>query len=181
MAEGNASSRAGRGMQTFLKNLVKLSLVEKVVGAIALLVLVGWVAQGSEFTTGTRGFLRSWFTTCSSLGSLGIATVIVLKLFEIRPLSERLERHAIALLALIPLVGLVIDSLTPITQFLTIGGSLALAYISATSFWRKHLPTIPAERGEPSRPESKLAGPGAPPPPPPASTPPVPTTDDPGE
>jgi hypothetical protein len=166
MAEASGSTGAGGGMQGFLKNLGKLPLVEKAIGAIAILVVFGWVAMGEGFFKIL--LFKSTFATLSFLGALAIAVIIILKLFEIRAIPKGMERYALAILALIPLVGLVLQSLSTVTGFLTMGGSLALAYISATSFWRKHLPTIEAEAEsppaapQPPQPEEPPAAPPAP-------------------
>lgn len=161
MADASGPMSAGGGMQGFLKNLGRLPIVEKVIGAIAILVVLGWVAMGKAFFSVL--LFHQTFATLSFLGALAIATIIALKLFAIRPVAQQMERYVLAILALVPLVGLVLQSLSTVTGFLTMGGSLALAYISATSFWRKHLPTIEAEAA---------SAPGAPPAPAPAEPPP---------
>lgn len=125
-------------------NLGKLPLAEKILALVAILVVIGWIIAWSG-TGGWvyQGLFKSWFATLSFFGALSVATVVILKLFGIRPIPPDLERHVIPVASLLPVVGFVLEAVlrTP-AALLTIGGSLALAYLSATTYWRKHIPEI---------------------------------------
>ena len=121
----------------FKANLGKLPLAEKILGIVAILVLIGWGAMGKAFW---KSLFDDWFATLSSLGALAIATLVILKLFGKRPLHARIDRHVIAVASLLPVVGLILSKLKSFPEFLCMGGSIALAYISAVTYWRKHIP-----------------------------------------
>jgi hypothetical protein len=129
----------------FWKNLKSLPLTEKILGPIALLVVLGWLIRGSGFS---ERFLTEWFATASFLAALAIAALIVLKLFGKRPLTEQTERYSIAVVSLLPIVGFLVTSLRSVPYFLTVGGSMALAYVSASVYWRKHIPDLGETLGE---------------------------------
>jgi len=122
-------------------NLGKLPLAEKSLAVIAVLVVLGWIILWSR--AGSCTLFRSWFATFSFLGALAVAAVVIMKLFGVRPIPPTLERQVIPIASLLPVVGFVLEAVlsTP-ASLLTIGGSLALAYLSATTYWRKHIPEI---------------------------------------
>lgn len=123
----------------FWEKLLALPLAEKILGPIALLVVIGWLISGSGFS---HRFPKEWFATASFLSALAIATLIVLKVFGKRPLPEHVERYSIAIVSLLPILGFLISSLKSVPYFLTVGGSMALAYVSASVYWRKHIPDL---------------------------------------
>lgn len=123
----------------FWRNLAALPLREKILGPLALLIVIGWIIPGSGFS---ERFPKEWFATVSFLAALAIATLITLKLFGRRPLPEQVERYSIAVVSLLPIVGFLITSLQSVPYFLTVGGSMALAYVSASVYWRKHIPDL---------------------------------------
>ncbi len=122
----------------FKKCLGNLSLVEKILGVIAVLVILGCFLEGSAFWK--VFFFKQWFYTLAFLGSLAIVAIVALKALEVRYLPPPAEKKLIAIVSLVPVVGLLISMLNSIPSFLTLGGSLALAYISATTFWQGKIP-----------------------------------------
>lgn len=137
-------------------NLRKLPFVEKVLAVLALLVVLGCLLAGSRFW---RSLFHDWFYTLAFLGSLAVAALIVLKVFGVRVFAPSVEGKAIAVASLVPALGLVLGSFQRFDHFLVVGGSLALAYISAMAYWKKHLPEI---RGTPSPAGEPPAGAGSP-------------------
>ena len=133
------STNAPAGASADLKaEIEKLPLTEKVISPIALLVVVGWIIRWSS--TGYFDLFKAWFATLSFLGALAVAILVGLKLFRIRPLPPKVERQVIPIASIIPVAGILIESVNSVYNFLTVGGSIALAYISATTYWRKHIP-----------------------------------------
>jgi hypothetical protein len=156
-----AGSQGSDAMARYMGNLKKLSLAEKILGLVALLVFFAWVFSGSSFWS--YGFFRFFFPTLSFFGALVVATLVILKVFEVRFLPSHIERLTLAIAALVPVLGLLLDSLTPIGQFLKLGGALALAYVSATAYWKKHIPEIATESSLETPPESPPETPQPPP------------------
>lgn len=142
-------------------NLRKLPFVEKVLAPLAILVILGCLLAGSRFW---RMLFHDWFYTLAFLGSLAVAALIILKVFGVRVFAPAVEGKAIAVASLVPALGLVFGSFQRFDYFLVVGGSLALAYISAMAYWKKHLPEIreaPSSAGAPPGGESSPGGPGA--------------------
>jgi hypothetical protein len=132
------------------QQLEKLPLAEKVLAPIALVILVGWIVKWS--TEDRIGLLRSWFDTLSFCGALAVTLLVGAKLFGRRPLPAKLERLVVPIASLVPVAGYLFDIIDPIYKFLTVGGSIALAYLSATTYWRRHIPPIvtrPLDTSEP--------------------------------
>lgn len=156
MAEGNSGF-----------SLSRLSLAEKILGPIAVLVIVGWIMSWSRPLVGFS--FKDWFTILSFLGALVVVALLILKLLGKRFLPEKMENLALSIASLAPVVGFMIWQISSPASFLTVGGSIALAYISATTYWRKHIPSIamdPLGAGQggaasPAEPEKKAPQPPA--------------------
>ena len=131
-----------------MANFLKLSLAEKIVTCIAILVVLGWIitwsqAGGWKFA----GLFVSWFPTLSFFGALAVAALVILRTLGIKPLAPNIEKHVIPVASLLPVVGYLMGLISNIGAFLTIGGSMALAYVSAMTYWKKHIPVIPLQDG----------------------------------
>lgn len=138
----------------FLKNLQSIPLTEKVLGILAVLVILGCLLLGTWFW---KSLFHDWFHTLAFFGSLAVAALVILKAFAIRVFTPAIEGKVIAIASLVPMLGLVVASLSSFDGFLRIGGSFALAYISATAYWKRHLPEMPA-RSEGPPPSGAPAG-----------------------
>ncbi len=154
MAEGSSSF-----------SLSRLSLAEKILGAIGVLIIIGWILGWSQ---GGFGF-KNWFPLLSFPGALVVVALLILKLLGKKFLPEKMENLALSIASLAPVVGFMIWQISSPASFLTVGGSIALAYISATTYWRKHIPSIamdPLGAGQsgaasPAEPEKKAPQPPA--------------------
>ncbi|MCZ6792893.1 MAG: hypothetical protein O7J95_04685, partial [Planctomycetota bacterium] len=139
-SETKDSGRPEKKKSTGSAGLKNLSLSDRVLGVIALVVIVGWGAiwmfrEGNSFN-----LFREFFQTLSFCGAVVVAALVGLKLCGVQPLPGKAERHTLAVASLLPVVGYLIEIVTSLGSFLTVGGSIALAYISATTYWRKHIP-----------------------------------------
>jgi hypothetical protein len=144
----------------FKANFGQLPLVEKVLAVIALVIIVGWImAWTNEFNMFGR-FFSNWFTPLSFLGALVIVALVTLKVVGIRPLPPQAEAKVIPIASLVPVLGYLISLINMPYVLLTVGGSIALAYISATTYWKRRIPefataplgTSPAEGSAPHAP-----------------------------
>ncbi len=140
MPDENKVSDTGTDLKVIKAEIERLPLAEKVLAPIALLVAAGWIIQW--FSWQNFGLFTRWFDTLSFLGALAVAVIVGLKLFGKRPLPPNIERQVVPIASLIPVAGFLIQSIQTIPHFLTVGGSLALAYISATTYWRKRIPEL---------------------------------------
>jgi hypothetical protein len=144
----------------FKANFGQLPLVEKVLGVIALVVIIGWIIAWTGQNNIYGSFFSNWFTPLSFLGALAIATLVILKVCGIRPLPPQIESKVIPIASLLPVVGYLITLINMPAMLLTVGGSIALAYISATTYWKRRIPdfataplgTSPAEGSTPHAP-----------------------------
>ncbi|MBI4603172.1 MAG: hypothetical protein HY721_14530 [Planctomycetes bacterium] len=143
--------------------IAKLPLAEKVLAPIAVLVVIGWLIAWTRSEVFYYALFKSWFATLSFLGALAVAVLVGLKLFGIRPLPPAVDRLLVPVASLLPVAGYLIEIISPIYQFFTVGGSIALAYISATTYWRKHIPAV-ATKPLGEAPPAEPAEPGAAPP-----------------
>jgi hypothetical protein len=138
----------------FKANFAQLPLVEKVLVVIALVIIIGWIMTwsrspsiegapglGEAFERLVRpGFFSRWFTPLSFFGAMAITALVTLKVFGIRPLPPHIESKVIPIASLVPVLGYLIDLINSPAAFLTVGGSIALAYISATTYWKRRIP-----------------------------------------
>jgi len=144
-------------------NFTKLPLLEKVLAIIAVVVVIGWIIVWSSSTVdnavGYERLFKTWFSTLSFLGALAIVAIVGLKIAGIRPFPPSVENMVIPIASLLPVLGYVLKVvISSFEGFLTIGGSLALAYLSATTYWRKSIPDIVTKPlGDAPPPESKPA------------------------
>ena len=120
--------------------LKNLSLSDRVLGVIALWVVAGWSAVWLFREDETFNLFREFFQTLSFCGALVVVLVVGLKLCALRVFPEKAEGRALAVASLLPVLGYLIEIITSLGSFLTIGGSIALAYISATTYWRNRIP-----------------------------------------
>jgi len=119
---------------------------EKVLGILALVILFGWILcwtpAGGE--AGVRKIGSGpglwWFGLLSAIGSLLVLALIFMKFYCVDILPERLQEKLLPCVSLLPVLGFFIMELDSIPSIFTVGGSIALAYISATSYWRSRLP-----------------------------------------
>jgi hypothetical protein len=167
VTEPENPSPVAKEVEAVKANLGKIPLAEKVLASIALVVIVGWILIWFQ-AKGLYGLFGDTFTTLSFLGALAVATIVILKLFGVRPVPPNAEEQLIPIVSLLPVFGYLIQLLNHFSLFLTVGGSIALAYVSATTYWRSSIPhfaTSPLPTETPSR------QPPSSPPPSPAPTP----------
>ena len=139
-------------------NFRKLTPADKVLAPIAALVIVGWITLWVGDVEPTQLF-KSWFQTLSFFGALAVVVLAIAKLFGKQLLADKYETKCLGVATLLPVAGFMIHIITTIGTFLTIGGSLALAYFSVTTYWRKSIPQFATdplrqESPAPSRPAS---------------------------
>lgn len=162
------------------RNIIALPLAEKIVTALALVIIVGWIfTWAQEYGWTQFKLFSSWFATLSFLGALAVATLVILKVFNLRPLPRNIERHVIPCASVLPAAGLLILLAHNVSMFMITGASLALVYVSLTTYWGTRIPRISMARpDEEQTPENKAeaAGP-SPTPPAPADSPEPPGED----
>jgi hypothetical protein len=120
--------------------LKDLSLTNKVLAPIAVLVVVGWLFTWVTGGTAALELFSSWFQTLSFFGALVVAVLVGLRLFSRQIFPEEMDRRMVAIASLLPVFGYLLEIITSLQTFLTIGGAIAMAYIAATTHWRNHIP-----------------------------------------
>ena len=55
-------------------------------------------------------------------------------------LSSKVQEKLLPCVSLLPLAGFLVQELSSFRSLLTVGGAIALAYLSATSHWRNYIP-----------------------------------------
>ena len=176
------------------KEYGKLRPSEKVLGIIALLMLVGWVFRWLYVDEADSSTGFPWFLTFSIPSAVIVLVLIFLKLNVIEILPGKLQEKMLPYISLLPVLGFLIAELNSFQRLLTVGGAMALAYISATSYWRNYIPDFvtnplgaksPAagepEKSSPTDTKAPAPPPAAPPPPAPQAKPSPPPEEAPAE
>ncbi len=156
MAKKNASANS--------TDYGKLRPSEIVLGVIALLMLIGWVLRGISWygLDPTPATSFPWFATFSIPSAILVLVLIMLKMNVIEILPGNLQEKMLPYVSLFPVVGFLIAELGSFQSFLTVGGAMALAYISATSYWHNYIPDfVTNPLGAPSQPEGASEKPAA--------------------
>ncbi len=106
-----------------------------------------------------------WFATFSVPSAVLVLALIFLKLNCISLIPGNGQEKMLPYISLLPVLGFLIAELGSVQTFLTVGGAVALAYISATSYWRNYIPefiTNPlGTESEPGTPPQKTPAPTA--------------------
>lgn len=113
----------------------KLSRTDLLVGGVAALVVLGWILHWSRRDDFDP--FGSWFSTLSFWGSLVVAVYVLGQPLGFIRLPGDWGRRLIPILSLVPLSGFLVDMITPVDKLLREVGTIALAYLSATTYWRK--------------------------------------------
>ena len=138
-ADRDQGGKAQDRFQRLRTNFKAMPIIDKVLGITAVLVVVGWLTTWLSGEESVQLF-KSWFQTLSFFGALVVFVVESLRLHGKQPLSETYQRKCLAVASLLPVAGFVFHISTSVGTFLTMGGSIALAYFSATTYWRKNIP-----------------------------------------
>ena len=136
----------------------KLRPSEIVLSIIAVLMLLGWAFHALDYggppvatpvaapeTTPvpppeTTPSVFPWFATFSVPSAVLVLVLIFLKLNCISLIPGNGQEKMLPYISLLPVLGFLIAELGSVQTFLTVGGAVALAYISATSYWRNYIP-----------------------------------------
>lgn len=139
---------------------------EIVLAAIASAAVIGWVFGwlNPDPEREIRLFFRGWCAILSFAGALAVVVYVALKALRLVSLPESVDSRVVPILSLIPVTGYLISILFPLYAFLIVGGSIALAYVSASTYWRQQLEfarqTIAG--GEQKKPETEEEPPATP-------------------
>ncbi len=145
------------------KKYGKLRPSEIVLSIIAMLMLLGWLFHALDYagppvatpvtatpepapettpvaTPETTPAVFPWFATFSVPSAVLVLALIFLKLNCISLIPGNGQEKMLPYISLLPVLGFLIAELGSVQTFLTVGGAVALAYISATSYWRNYIP-----------------------------------------
>ncbi len=120
-----------------------LRLSEKVIGGLAFIILAGWVVKsttGSEAAPVETGF--PWFATASIASALIVITLLAFKINCLEFVPVKLQQRLLPIVCILPVIGFLIEEMSSVETAMTVGGAIALAYISATSYWRNIVPNF---------------------------------------
>ena len=113
---------------------------EKALAVVSLVVLAGWIVSWLSGAGSPRVLFQSIFAALSFLGSLLVLLIVSGKLFGVRPIPAAIERHVIAIAALLPIVGYLLGLVNPPYLLMQVGGSLVLGYLALITYWRRYIP-----------------------------------------
>lgn len=113
---------------------------ERALALVSLVVLAGWIVSWLSGAHSPRELFISIFAALSVLGSLIVLLIVCGKLFGVRPLPASVEKHVIAIAALLPLVGYLLRLVNPPFEFMQVVGSLVLGYLALITYWRRYIP-----------------------------------------
>ena len=118
-----------------------ITLAEKILVPITLAVVVGWLLRWFH----DPALFKSPFSLLSFFPCLLIDVLIILRYFDKFALPEKVDRLLLSILTLLPFLGFLIrfvGEMSTVGKALTVVGSIATAYIAATTYWRKRIPQI---------------------------------------
>ena len=145
-------------LQEIKNNLRGIRLVDKILAPISLCVVVGWVIHWVSGGMQSLGLFLNWFQTLSFFSALAVAVIVSLRILGKSFLPSSVVRRTVAIASVVPIAGYFIEEISSLSAFLTIGGSIALAYFSATTYWRKHIPHFATDPlGESTQVETKFS------------------------
>ena len=113
---------------------------ERALALVSLVVLAGWIVSWLSGAHSPRELFTSIFAALSVLGSLIVILIVAGKLFGVRPLPAGVEKHVIAIAALLPVVGYFLRLANPPFEFMQVVGSLVLGYLALITYWRRYIP-----------------------------------------
>jgi len=113
---------------------------ERALALVSLVVLAGWIVSWLSGAGSVQELFRSVFAALSFLGSLIVILIVSGKLFGVRPIPAAMERHVIAIAALLPIVGYLLGLVNPPYLLMQVGGSLVLGYLALITYWRRYIP-----------------------------------------
>ena len=128
------------------KQYGKLRPSEIALSIIAALMLLGWAFRWMGYggppepPPETAPTVFPWFAVFSIPSAVLVLALIFLKLNCIELLPGKGQEKILPYISLLPVLGFLIAELSSVQTFLTVGGAMALAYISATSYWRNYIP-----------------------------------------
>ncbi len=116
------------------KAIAGMQMAEKILGASALLYLLGFIIDRPShwrvlFRFGSYG--RPWMFTLGFVGAVGALVLIGTKLFGVKLVDAKLYIKLLILCAILPAVGLLIDSLSDFWGFAILLSTIAMAYAGA--------------------------------------------------
>jgi len=130
-----SSSGGGASAAKAAADFKAMPMFEKILAVAALVALVSFL-----FGVGFSWLFKSWHATGLFLGSVGVLGLIGTKLFGVVLLAGATHTFVLVLFALLPAVGLVIDTLSgTVWGFLALVATLAMAYAAAKITSREQL------------------------------------------
>ena len=159
--------------KNYVSNAFKLPLQEKILAILAILIAIGFISVWSQ---AGRYVFDSWFMNGCWVGAVAVIALLVLRVTGKKLFPPAIERHVLPIASLLPALGFLVEQLTPLSRFLTVGGAIAMAYISAMTYWRRHIPDVGAmissKDARPGQDAGASPAPGPADPPKPADAPP---------
>lgn len=118
---------------------------EIILALLAVVIMVGWVFRWAD-PEGTFDLFQDTFAGLSFFGCLLIVVYVIVKAFGAVTLPPKIETKVLPILSLVPVIGYLLSIVWPLHTLLTVGGSIALAYISAITYWKRQFLRIAGTR-----------------------------------
>jgi len=116
----------------------RMPAAEKILAAAAVLGLVAFFV-GPDYGSPFDGLFESWAPTGLFFGTVIVIGLIGTRLFGLRYLSESLYVKLLVLFAVFPAIGLVLDSLSHMGEFLRLAALVLMAYAGAKITTRENI------------------------------------------
>lgn len=126
---GNDASK-----RDILAEFQKNPAAEKMLAVAALVVLLAFIFDNrwSWLFKFDSFYGAAWFTTLAFLGSLLVIALVALDLFGVKVMEARLRLRILILLAMLPALGFIIDTLKgTVWGAVMLAGAVVMAYAAA--------------------------------------------------
>jgi len=101
---------------------------EKVLGGAALAVAFGWLVSAQWSSLLQFGTLGGWFSTFSLVGTMGVLSLMTMRLLGIGWLSRAASTRLLIGAAMLPALGIAVELLNNFWFAVTLVGAVAMAW-----------------------------------------------------
>jgi len=112
----------------------KMPMAEKILAVAAVAGIVGFlVSHGFDF------FFKVWHLTTLFIGSVIVLALIGTKLFRVALMGPKAYTNLLVVAAVLPALGMVIDSFDPMEYFIVLASTVLMAYAGAKITTRENI------------------------------------------
>jgi hypothetical protein len=113
-----------RPERNLLEEFKRMPAADKLLAAASAAALLGFVILGNWGAL----FKDGWFHTCAFLGSVGVLVLLGVELVGMKLLEGAARTYVLILLAILPVLGFVIDALHDFWRAVMLAGAIVMGF-----------------------------------------------------